>query len=53
MHKKVSILHLFIVLKKLHWFVTPMDMCTMQKSNLITQTFLKLLEFQESWNLID
>ena len=38
-------------LNKLHWFKTPMDIYPNVKSNLITQTFLVLLEYQESWNL--
>ena len=42
-----------MTLIKLHWFVPPMDICPKaKKSNLTTQTFLELLEFHESWNLI-
>ena len=64
MQKRVSISYLFemlfkrdwlclgITLIKLHWFVTPMDICPNAKNNLTTQTFFELLELQESRNLI-
>ena len=38
--------------KKLHWYVTPMYIYPYAKNNFATKTFLELLEFQGSSNLI-
>ena len=40
------------LIKKLHWCVTPMYIYPYAKNNFATKTFLELLEFQGSSNLI-
>ena len=40
------------LIKKLHWYVTPMYIYPYAKNNFATKTFLELLEFQGSSNLI-
>ena len=51
--KALSLAYFGITLiKKLHWYVTPMYLYPYAKNNFATKTFIELLEFQGSSNLI-